>query len=444
MQIGERDQCWQRRGPVMRSDGRGPAWIETAALVVGLWVAMGATPATAGSSSQCRRLCRRDASGCTVEVARCRAQATTAFRDGSAACLSDVPARASGASPMSSLHGALRACRRAYRACERVAIKDCARSAREPLIAEHADSSTCPATPRPSCTEIGPDDECRDPLHPADRFFWDTLRAGTYGAIPDVLERLQAALAGCPGNPSLTRHVAWANVWRVAESARGNATTAELVQSLLAVQPAFALAWSLEPDDPRILGFLGSVTFGQGFTLANAAQQAEGLAMLDEAAAAWPEFNFFTAGYVTSELPQDSPGFQRALDYQWRNLDICAGAPVDRQDPDLAPLLRRETHAGRQRACFNSWIAPFNWEGFFLNFGDMLVKNRDPRTAVRIYAAAKLDRSYERWPYRSVLEARIQNAEANVAAFNRSDPPPGDDTIMLQSSFSCMGCHQAR
>jgi hypothetical protein len=125
-------------------------------------------------------------------------------------------------------------------------------------------------------------------------------------------------------------------------------------------------------------------------------------------------------------------------------LDICAGAPVDRQAPDLAPLLRRETHAGRQRACFNSWIAPFNWEGFFLNFGDMLVKNRDPRTAVRIYAAAKLDRSYERWPYRSVLEARIQNAEANVAAFNRSDPPPGDDTIMLQSSFSCMGCHQAR
>jgi hypothetical protein len=259
-----------------------------------------------------------------------------------------------------------------------------------------------------------------------------------------VLERLQAALAGCPANPSLTRHVAWANVWRVAESARGNATTAELVQSLLAVRPAFALAWSLEPDDPRILGFLGSVTFGEGFTLANAPQQAEGLAMLDEAAAAWPEFNFFTAGYVTSELPQDSPGFQRALDYQWRNLDICAGAPVDRQDPDLVPLLRRETHAGRQRACFNSWIAPFNWEGFFLNFGDMLVKNRDPRTAVRIYAAAKLDRSYERWPYRAVLEARIQNAEANVAAFNRSDPPPGDDTIMLQSSFSCMGCHQAR
>jgi Tetracyclin repressor-like, C-terminal domain len=208
MQIGERDQRWQRPGPVMRSAGRGPAWIGTAALVVGLWVATGATPATAESSSQCRRLCRRDASGCTVEVARCRAQATTAFRDGSATCLSDVPARASGASPTSSLHGALRACRWAYRSCKRVAIKDCERSAREPLIAEHADSSTCPATPRPSCTEIGPDDECRDLLHPADRFFWDTLRAGTYGAIPDVLERLQAALAGCPGNPSLTRHVA--------------------------------------------------------------------------------------------------------------------------------------------------------------------------------------------------------------------------------------------
>src|SRR5262245_5851594 len=441
----DKNEQWSRRpGPVMRRSGGAAAWLGTAALAAALVLATATAPAAAGSSRQCRRLCRRAASGCSAEAARCRAAATTAFGDGSAACWSDVPARASGASPTSSLRAALRACRGAYRSCTHVAINDCERVARERLVAGQADPSTCPATPRPSCTEIGPEDECRAPLHPADRFFWDTLHAGTYGAIADVLERLQAALSGCPGNPSLTRHVAWANVWRIVESARGAATAAELGESLSVTRPTFALAYTMEPDDSRILGFLGSVTFGEGYALGNVAEQAQGLAMLDEAVAAWPEFNLSSAGYATSGLPQDVPGFQRALDDQWRTLDLCAGAPVDRHEPDLAPLLRRETHAGRQRACFNSWIAPFNWEGFFLNFGDMLVKNRDPRTAVRIYAAAKLDQSYERWPYRSVLEARIQNAEANVAAFNRSDPPPGDDTIMLHTTFGCTGCHQAR
>jgi hypothetical protein len=100
-----------------------------------------------------------------------------------------------------------------------------------------------------------------------------------------------------------------------------------------------------------------------------------------------------------------------------------------------------ETKEGPKRVCWNSWIAPHNLEGFFLNMGDMLVKSGDWQTARKIYANAKLVHEYPTWPHRDVLEQHIASAEANVAAFNA--PPGGDKpVIMINSTISCMACHQ--
>src|SRR5262245_41481476 len=72
--------------------------------------------------------------------------------------------------------------------------------------------------------------------------------------------------------------------------------------------------------------------------------------------------------------------------------------------------MRLETKDGPKRVCWNSWIAPHNFEGFFLNFGDMLVKAGEPGLAVSMYANAKLTPDYASWPYRDVLEDRMRNA----------------------------------
>ena len=87
----------------------------------------------------------------------------------------------------------------------------------------------------------------------------------------------------------------------------------------------------------------------------------------------------------------------------------------------------------------NSWIAPHNFEGFFLNMGDMLVKAGDWATAQKIYANAKLSSTYAGWKYRAVLESRIEQAQANVAAFNAParGQGPGDAVMMVQSRFAC-------
>ena len=81
-----------------------------------------------------------------------------------------------------------------------------------------------------------------------------------------------------------------------------------------------------------------------------------------------------------------------------------------------------ETTKGQKRVCWNSWIAPYNFEGFFLNMGDMLVKAGQWQTAEKIYANAKLSSTYDAWKFRSVLADRIDQAEANVAIFNDAYP----------------------
>lgn len=382
-----------------------------------------APPATAGVKRECAQLCRAERRACGP-----------ARR----ACLRD----ARGAATRAEARAARRTCRADHRRCRTVATKDCRRIKREPVVPENVALGVCPVTARAACTELGPDEPCTDPLHPADAFFWDRFHAGDYDAIPEILDRLAAGLAEHPDDPSLSRHVPWTHIWRLGESARGTVGPAELLQSLGATRPGFARALELNGGDPRVLGFLAGITLGEGIILGNPALREEGSALFVEGIAAWPEFNYFSSGYILSQLPRDDPGFQLGLAQQWATIDVCAGVVVDRTNPDLVSTLGRETRQGRLRVCWNSWIAPFNFEGFFMNLGDVLVKDGQVATGVRLYEAARLADNYDRWPYRAHLEQRIVEAAENVTRFNADPPVPGH-TIMFESPYSCMGCHQA-
>jgi hypothetical protein len=203
----------------------------------------------------------------------------------------------------------------------------------------------------------------------------------------------------------------------------------------------FHEAVMLDPSDARYLGFLAAMTMAEANIDKDERLTREGYFMLQRAIRDWPEFNLFTGGYVMSRLPADSPQFKQGLEWQWENLCECASEPVDRADLDWSKYMPQETTEGKKRVCWNSWIAPHNFEGFFLNMGDMLVKSGDWQTAKKVYANAKLSRDYENWKFRTVLEARIEQAEANVAAFNDASKSPSV-RMMINSEFACMACHQ--
>jgi hypothetical protein len=275
----------------------------------------------------------------------------------------------------------------------------------------------------------------------ADELFWRAFHTGAYDEIPRVLEILTAAYLETPTDDITAAHIAWFHNWRMAERARLPSVPATITNHAILARRYFDEAVRLNPSDARYLGFLAGHTVAEGSLHKDERLVRRGYYMLLDAIEAWPEFNLFTAGYVMSRLPADSPRFREGLDWQWQNLDVCVDERIDRTSPDYAKYMRLETKEGAKRVCWNSWIAPHNFEGFFLNMGDMLVKSGDWQTAQKIYANAKLSRDYRTWKFADVLEARIADAQDNVIAFN-SAPGATAGPIMINSHFACTACHQ--
>jgi hypothetical protein len=275
----------------------------------------------------------------------------------------------------------------------------------------------------------------------ADELFWSTFHGGDYEGIDRALEALTAAYLETPGDAKTASHIAWLHNWSMAERSRLGATPATVTDHTLVARRYFAEAVKLDPSDARTRGFLAGHTIIEGALHKDEKLVREGYFMMRDAIDAWPEFNMFTGGFVFSRLPADNPQFKEGLEWQWRALDACIGQEIDRENPDYTRYLSLETTVGPKRACWNSWIAPHNLEGFFLNMGDMLVKAGDWRTAQKIYANAKLLKSYAAWEYREALQARIDHAEENVASFNAPEGARATP-MMINSDFACMACHR--
>jgi hypothetical protein len=275
----------------------------------------------------------------------------------------------------------------------------------------------------------------------ADSIFWRTLHTGDYDGIPGAIEQLTRTYIETPNDALTAAHLAWLHIWRAGERARLDSLPANLTGHVVLARKYFAEAVKLDRSDARYLGFLASAMLAEASIDRNEQLTREGYFTLRASIDAWPEFNLFTAGYALSVLPASSPRYQEGLRWQWENLDACVGGRVDRANPDYASYMQYETTQGVKRVCWNSWIAPHNFEGFFLNMGDMLVKAGDWQTARKLYENARLSTTYASWPFRRVLEERIENAERNVAVFN-AGRRHREATIMVSSGFSCMGCHQ--
>jgi hypothetical protein len=280
----------------------------------------------------------------------------------------------------------------------------------------------------------------------ADTLFWNTLHEGRYEGIPLALKAMTGAYLQDPSDDISAAHVGWLHIWRLAESARLSELDPGITDDAILARRYFQEAVALHPGEARYLGFLGSTQLAEGTIHRDEKLIRQGYFTLKAGIDAYPEFNLFTAGYLMSNQAADSERFREGLEWQWQNLDVCVGAKVDRANPDFKGYMALATTEGAKRVCWNGWIAPHNFEGFFLNMGDMLVKSGDWQTARKVYANARHSPTYAQWKYAPVLEARIEQAQANVTAFAK--PPaqdrssPAGSRMMFNSSYACMACHQ--
>jgi hypothetical protein len=257
-----------------------------------------------------------------------------------------------------------------------------------------------------------------------------------------VLNALTAAYLANPRDALTAAHIGFSHVWRVSERARLPAQPATITDELVLARKYFSDAVRMEPHDERFRGFLATAELSEGSIHGDEKLTRRGYFDLMKAKDAWPEFNLFTAGYTMSGLPYIDGKYTDAVEYQWQTLDACAEEKVDRRTVRYDKYMGKETTMGTKRACWNSWIAPHNFEGFFLNMGDMIVKQGDPATARRVYADARLSKTYQAWPFKQVLDDRIAQADENVARFRHGPDGEKTRTMMNSSALACAGCHQ--
>lgn len=300
----------------------------------------------------------------------------------------------------------------------------------------------------PACTWIAVHDAPAKQARPASpdaarlaAAFWTALHSGDYASIDSLLEQHDREVLANPGDAVTLAHAGWLHAWKVSERVREPAA-ARSIEHISLARRYFDEAVALEPQEARYLGFAAGFTMAEARVLGDERLQRTGYYRMREAVAAFPEFNLFTSGYVMSSNPAGSDPFREGLEQQWQNLDRCFGVRVDRRAPELRQYLGLETRQGPKRVCWNSWIAPHNWEGFFLNFGDTLARAGDPRAARTMYEATRLSASYADWPLRRVLERRLAQLDGLGDRLNHAPPGEREWRPMIDSAFACMACHQ--
>lgn len=274
----------------------------------------------------------------------------------------------------------------------------------------------------------------------AEQYFWDVLHHGRYNDIEKAEYLLMAAYLKNPNDPKLAAHIGFLNMWKIAEYQRTAGKDPRITNHIILAKHYFKDALTLDPQNSIYQGFLGDAQLIEGKIFKDKREEVHGYFRLKHAISSWPEFNYFTAGYPMSTLPKDSEHFKEALNWQWLTLDACAGKKINRQWPDYTGVMQQETKQGKKRACWNSWIAPYNFEGFFMNMGDMLVKSGDVTTGVFIYKNARLAKNYDDWPYKAALEKKIKLAQSNLSYFQKASQTP-EHSVMFNSGYGCMACH---
>jgi hypothetical protein len=281
--------------------------------------------------------------------------------------------------------------------------------------------------------------------------FWAVYHGNDYGSIPDVQAQLKAAINRDPQNAALYALLGATHFWHIGEYTRDPKPDPSVLQQdmPMAVQ-LFQKALDLDYNGQHLIGYINDDHFPGylGITTVHAGQMsnnpnliAQGDQVLDYAVYQFPEFNNFNRWAAHNTDPKDSDTYKKALDSLWQGIDACAGAVIDRSNPDIGPYLHLQTPVGRKKACWSEGdLAPHSLEGYMLNLANGLVKAGNIDAARIVYANARYAKNYASWPYRQVLEA-IASSDLNARAALYADADPSNDPQLGVPNRGCVYCH---
>jgi hypothetical protein len=284
--------------------------------------------------------------------------------------------------------------------------------------------------------------------------FWAIYHGNDYDAIPKVQEELAGAMQRDPENPMLFALLGATHFWHVGEAARDeNPHDPALESDMANAADLFGKSLQLDYyskhpvgyiDDDHLPGYLGITTVHLGQQDSDADLVAKGDQILNFAVYQFPEFNNFNRWAAHNSDPKDSDSYKEALDSLWEGLDACIAGRIDRANPDVRPYLDLVTSVGRKKACW--WegnIAPYSYEGYFLNLGNGLVKAGQVEAAKVIFADVQYAKNYSTWPYRFYFE-QLASSDLYARSALYADGNSQNDPPLAVPNRSCSYCHATR
>src|SRR5262249_23761482 len=146
----------------------------------------------------------------------------------------------------------------------------------------------------------------------------------------------------------------------------------------------------------------------------------------------------FLVALVNDGAPVGSDDFTSALGHAQAVMDLCQ-AP---KDSSGAYGYRKGPLPASLRVCNDEGIVPHVWEGFFVTYGDMLVKAGRVDDGRAMYQSVPHSPRFADWPFASALQDRMDSAEQRAALYADGDPK-NDPALWNDDGHVCTGCHQA-
>ena len=327
-----------------------------------------------------------------------------------------------------------------------VATVACGSSSEETTVAAASEGQTSSSGAGVSSTGSGASSGTGGSSPDAVTAFYDDFHASRFSMAKTDAKGLDDAMKADPEAGDLSIVHGLSHLWHLAEIGRSATMpdASELQAEGAGLLAAFTAAKQNNPDDGRVDCWLGLSQLGAGTATGNDSLVQQGYATIEEGVAKYPEFNLFCRALAYAALPATDPDYSKAVDALFDTLDVCFDTKVDRANPDITSYLGLATDQGPKRVCWNDAVAPHGAEGFYLYFGDLLVKQGNVDVAKIVFANVKLIKEYDAWPYKSLLEARLgSDLTAKAALYQDADPtndPPlaGDET-----NHGCTYCHAA-
>ena len=146
--------------------------------------------------------------------------------------------------------------------------------------------------------------------------FFESLHNAKYKDIESLLEKHKREYLKTPTDSLTASHIGFLHIWKLSERAKNKKLEASITDNASLCKKYFTEAYELK-NDPRYLGFKASCILAEASIHHIEKREKKRILYDEKAVSDWPEFNYFTAGYVFSNTDWNSKIY-KGLEMQWK------------------------------------------------------------------------------------------------------------------------------